>query len=61
MLFGLMWRGEAVGKMATKRGRGPSQNTVGAHCELSRLRSVKGQMEMVEGELGLQEGEGKRH
>lgn len=49
MLFGLIGWGRAGGKMATKWGKGPSQNTVGAYYELSGLPSVKGRMEIVEG------------
>lgn len=58
--FWINWgEGEAVGKMASKWGRGPSQNTVGVHCELSTLRSGKGQMEIVEGGIRASRGGGK--
>ena len=45
--------------MATKWGRGPSQNSAGAHCELSRSHRVKGQMEIVEGGIRASRGRGK--
>lgn len=52
------WGKGVVGKMATKWGRGPSQNTVGAHYELSGLCNVDGRMKIVEGGIrATREGE----
>lgn len=57
--FWINWWGEAAGKMAAKGGRGPRQNTVGAHCELSRLHRLKGQMRIVKGGIRASRGGGK--